>query len=80
MVKNQPLRRPRQTPESLALKVEMIKRGLSAEQLAARAGTTANVVRNVLSGRNRCRPGLRRIEDALQLPLWSTLEEFRARQ
>src|SRR5258708_1802647 len=80
MVKTEPVRRPRQTPECLALKIEMLKRDISAEQLARMAGTTANVVRNILAGRNRCRPGLRRIEDALQLALWSDLEAFRTRQ
>ncbi len=62
------------------MKIEMLRRGYTAESLAKEISTTQQVVSNVMAGRNRSKPTLSKIEDALRIPIWSSLEEFAARK
>lgn len=64
----------------LALQVIMLERGLKARDIAARCGLNVRTVQNVISGSNVNITSRRRVEDAVGCPIWSGLEEFKARQ
>lgn len=63
-----------------AVRIELIRRGWKTAGLARRIGYGSGSLSNILSG-NIVRPAAQcRIEDVLEMPFWSTPEEFAARQ
>ena len=70
----------RKTPEAIAARVEVARRGWNAPHIGKLIGVDHRQVKNVICGNDASWPIRRKIEDLLGLPLWSDLDEFLARQ
>ncbi len=68
------------TFESSAIWTALAKRGLGTKDLAAATGFDPNYCSQVVHGWSTCRVARCKIEDFLCLAIWSTDDEFAARQ
>jgi hypothetical protein len=64
---------------AVMLKAVMAARGVTAADLARGTGMSLRSVQNIMGGIRRLK-GRRLVEDFLQTPIWSSLDEFNARQ
>lgn len=62
------------------VRIEMVKRGWKTGELAKRIGYKTDSLTNLLCGNMTSHAAQCRIEDVLEMPFWSTPEEFGARQ
>ena len=65
---------------SMVVRSQLLGRGLSRREFARQLGCNADVLTNVISGCETSRRLRFRIEDKLGTAIWSSAEEFAARQ
>lgn len=70
----------KQTTPAEIVRSELLRREMKLSDLAKHVGLTPKSCTNTICGNNISDPARHRIENFLGLPIWSTSEEFAARQ
>ena len=60
-----------------SLLIQMISEGVNQRQLADRCGVDIRLIQNQLASNFPSQRARFRVENALKIPIWSTLEEFK---
>jgi lambda repressor-like predicted transcriptional regulator len=80
MAKPTPQGKAADRSKSDKVKSELLRRGWKFAEFSRRVGLSPEYLTNILCGNTPRKSAHLRIEDALLLPIWSTPEEFAARQ
>jgi hypothetical protein len=71
---------PRDRMIAKAIRIELLRRGLSAAEVGLRMGVSGDHVSNVISGSSKSRILRLQIEDFLGMGFWSDVKDFLTRE